>query len=206
MSLSRTTLLDFLRHGEPVGGRKYRGQTDDPLSDKGWAEMQAAVGEAPAWTAIVSSPLARCRAFAEYLAEENELPLAVDERLKEVAFGVWEGRTPAELRREDPHVLFDFKSDPVERRPQGAEDLRAFHARVHAAFDDLHGEYAGGHVLVVAHAGVIRMAICRVLQIPLHNAYRLQVGSAGMARFRIEEHHGRKLEQLLYLTPGHGGD
>ncbi len=206
MTLSRTTLLDFLRHGEPVGGRKYRGHLDDPLSDKGWAEMHAAVGQDVNWTAIVSSPLSRCRAYAEYLANEYDLELTVDERLKEVGFGAWEGRTPAELRRDDPHALFEFRTDPIGRRPSGAEDLQAFYDRVSAAFDDLVADYAGGHVLVVAHAGVIRMAVCRVLHVPLKNAYRLQVGSAAMARFRVEEHHGRRLEQLLYLTPGHGGD
>jgi alpha-ribazole phosphatase len=52
--------LDFMRHGEPVGGRKYRGQLDDPLSEKGWEQMRAAVGEAWPWTRIVSSPLLRC--------------------------------------------------------------------------------------------------------------------------------------------------
>ena len=39
------TTIDLIRHGEPVGGRKYRGQTDDPLSEKGWAQMWAAVGD-----------------------------------------------------------------------------------------------------------------------------------------------------------------
>jgi len=31
-----TTTIDLLRHGEPVGGKRYRGQIDDPLSEKGW--------------------------------------------------------------------------------------------------------------------------------------------------------------------------
>lgn len=81
------TLIDMLRHGEPVGGRRYRGQTDDPLSDKGWRQMRAATAETRPWTAIVSSPLLRCRAFAEELAGQTGLPLAVDDRLKEVGFG-----------------------------------------------------------------------------------------------------------------------
>ena len=37
------TLIDMIRHGEPVGGRRYRGQIDDPLSEKGWRQMWAAV-------------------------------------------------------------------------------------------------------------------------------------------------------------------
>ena len=60
-----TTLIDLVRHGEPVGGIRYRGQMDDPLSHTGWQEMRKAIGRETPWDAIISSPLLRCRAFAE---------------------------------------------------------------------------------------------------------------------------------------------
>lgn len=198
------TQLDFLRHGEPLGGRKYRGQTDDPLSEKGWAEMRAAVGGHRPWQAVVSSPLSRCRAFAEHLAAEMAVPVALEDRFKEVAFGEWEGRTPAELKARNPDALFNFKRDPIGARPAGAEDLHAFQARVAQAFDAMAEVYRGRHILVVAHAGVIRMAICHVLGMPVEHAYRLQVGSAAMARFRVEAKPAGRLSQLLWLTPGQG--
>src|SRR5512139_4165729 len=119
-----------MRHGEPVGGRRYRGQIDDPLSEKGWAQMHAAVGESAPWTRIVSSPLLRCRAFAETLASTRGLPLTLDERLKEVGFGAWEGKTAAEIEEDAPGTLARFKADPVNMRPAGAEPLADFHARL----------------------------------------------------------------------------
>lgn len=199
------TTLDFLRHGEPEGGRKYRGQVDDPLSVRGWDEMhRATAGERP-WQAVVASPLARCRAFAETLAAELALPLSLDERLKEVGFGAWEGRTGAEIRAGNPDLLFDFKRDPIAYRPAGAEALDAFAVRVAAAFDDLVSAHAGSHILVVAHAGVIRMALCHVLGLPAAQAYRIQVGSAAKARVRVEQRGERRLMQLLWLDPGQGG-
>ncbi|HRK78542.1 MAG TPA: histidine phosphatase family protein, partial [Thiobacillus sp.] len=106
-----TTTLDLLRHGEPVGGRRYRGQIDDPLSEKGWAQMHAAVGDAVPWTRVVASPLLRCRAFAETLAGRHGLPLAVDARLKEVGFGEWEGKSAAEIEQDAPGTLARFKAD-----------------------------------------------------------------------------------------------
>jgi alpha-ribazole phosphatase/probable phosphoglycerate mutase len=196
------TLIDMLRHGEPVGGRRYRGQIDDPLSEKGWRQMRAATaGERP-WTAIVSSPLARCRAFAEELAGQTGLPLRFDGRLKEVGFGVWEGRTPDELKALDPDSVFNFKRDPVAFRPEGAEALDAFHGRVTAAWEDLLAGHSGGHLLVVCHAGVMRMAMCRVLGMPPAHGYRIQVASAATARFRIEQKGALRHEALLHLTPG----
>lgn len=177
-----TTTLDFIRHGEPIGGRKYRGQIDDPLSEKGWAQMRAAVGEHRPWTRIVSSPLSRCRVFAEELAVRHQLPFAMDARLKEVGFGTWEGKTAAQLNEEDPEQLVRFKADPVNARPIGSEPLEAFFKRVAAGVEDFLDANAGEHVLVVCHAGVIRMVLAHALKIPLENAYRIDVPSAGLTR------------------------
>jgi alpha-ribazole phosphatase/probable phosphoglycerate mutase len=196
------TLVDFLRHGEPLGGRKYRGRIDDPLSDKGWLQMRDAVHRHRHWEHVVTSPLLRCKAFAEWLGAHRGLPMSQDERLVEVGFGVWEGRTAAEIKAENADLVFNFKRDPVTHRPDGAEDLRAFQQRVNAAFDDIVSQHGGRHVLVVAHAGVIRMVMTRVLGMPVEHAYRVQVGAAALARFQVEERAGQRLEQLLFLNPG----
>lgn len=180
------TTIDFIRHGEPVGGRRYRGQIDDPLSEKGWAQMREAVGEHRPWTRIVSSPLLRCRAFAEDLAGRHGLPLQMDDHLKEVGFGEWEGKTAAQLNEEDPQQLPRFKKDPVNARPSGAEPLQDFFKRVALGVDGLLENHPEEHILIVCHAGVIRMALAHALQIPLHNAYRIDVPSAGLTRLSYE--------------------
>ncbi|MGE5320798.1 MAG: histidine phosphatase family protein [Hyphomicrobiaceae bacterium] len=181
-----TVTLDLLRHGEPVGGRKYRGQIDDPLSEKGWAQMHAALGDAAPWTRIVSSPLLRCRAFAETLAGRHGLPLTLDERLMEVGFGAWEGKSAAEIEQDAPGSLARFKGDPVHARPEGAEPLADFHMRVAAALDAILAQHPDQHVLLVGHAGVIRMAFSWALQVPLEHAYRIEVASAGLTRLRFD--------------------
>ncbi|MDA8128950.1 MAG: alpha-ribazole phosphatase family protein [Betaproteobacteria bacterium] len=193
-----TVTVDLMRHGEPVGGRRYRGQVDDPLSEKGWAQMRAAVGDAAPWDAVVSSPLQRCRAFAETLADRHRLPLTLDERLMEVGFGAWEGRTAAEIEQDAPGALARFKSDPVNARPQGAEPLAAFHARVAAALDTIRARHGGQHVLLVGHAGVIRMAFAWALAMPLEHAYRIEVANAGLTRLRLDGDRA----SLVF----HGGD
>ncbi len=193
-----STTLDLMRHGEPVGGRKYRGQIDDPLSENGWAQMHAALGESVPWTRIVASPLLRCRAFAEVLAGRHGLPLVLDARLQEVGFGVWEGKSAAEIEEMFPGTLAQFKADPVNARPAGAEPLAAFHDRVAAGLADVLAQHAGHHVLLVAHAGVMRMAMAWALQIPLENAYRIEVATASLTRLRFEDGRAR----LIF----HGGN
>lgn len=178
--------IDFMRHGEPVGGRRYRGQIDDPLSDKGWAQMRETVGDHRPWSRILSSPLLRCRAFAEELSVRHQLPLAFDDRLKEVGFGAWEGKSAAELNKEDPLQLPRFKADPVNARPAEAESLQDFFERVAASVEALLESDCEEHILVVCHAGVIRMALAHGLNIPLANAYRIDVPTAGITRLSYE--------------------
>jgi alpha-ribazole phosphatase/probable phosphoglycerate mutase len=180
------TIIDLMRHGEPVGGRKYRGQLDDPLSEKGWAQMRAKLADHAPWHRVISSPLSRCRAFAEALSTERCLPLHCDDRLKEVGFGVWEGKTAAQLNEEDPHQLPRFRADPVKARPAGAEPLEQFYRRVVSTLDEIIARHQREHVLIVCHAGVIRMVLAHVLEIPLRHAYRIEVASAALSRFAFD--------------------
>ena len=195
------TIIDFIRHGEPVGGRRYRGNgCNDPLSDLGWEQMWRAVGNDCPWQAILSSPLQRCAAFARALGERHGLPVTWDERLREVGFGTWEGRTPGELAVQDPESLEAFLRDPVRDRPAGAEPLDGFGRRVSAAIADMTERYAGRHLLCVAHAGVIRAVIGHVLAASPDRWYRIRVANAGMTRVRFDR-YGPALD-FHNLPPG----
>lgn len=198
MSAHTPTIVDLIRHGEPVGGRKYRSQADDPLSEKGWRQMRAAVGEHCPWQAVISSPLKRCAVFAEELAARHGLPLQLDARLMEIGFGAWEGKTAAELLADDPERLARFWRDPLHNTPPGAETLPAFRERVIAGWQDLLLRYTGQHVLVVGHAGMMRMIIREVLEMPLDRMFRLQVGNAAITRIRIDGSGSEALPQLVF--------
>lgn len=180
-----TTQIDFIRHGEPLGGKRYRGQIDEPLSETGWQQMWQALGDAAPWQQIISSPLSRCRAFAAALAERHGLPMAIDARLMEIGFGAWEGRTAEQLRVEDPQQIERFYQDPVKARPKGAEVLADFRARVIAGFNDLAQSYQGQQVLVICHAGVMRVVVAHVLGAPLESIYRIDVAYAAITRIRF---------------------
>ncbi len=179
------TQIDLLRHGEPVGGRRYRGQIDDPLSEKGWQQMRAAVLGRRDWDVLYSSPLKRCAEFAQELSGRLQLPLTTDERLKEIGFGDWEGRTPDEIRRDDPRRLENFWRNPIDNRPEGAETLASFQARVSAAWVEIGAAHAGQRVLIVGHAGITRMILSLVFGSPAERMFRIQVDNAGLTRIRI---------------------
>jgi alpha-ribazole phosphatase len=183
--LSETTIIDLLRHGEPVGGKRYRGQLDDPLSERGWHEMWQAVSAATPWQAIISSPLRRCGEFANQLSDKRSIPLSFDDRLKEVGFGSWEGQTKQMLETQHNAILRQFYHDPITNRPAGAEPLEAFCHRVDQAIQAAAKAHIGQHILIVAHAGVIRAALASTLGLPLENMYRLSIASASLSRIQL---------------------
>lgn len=178
------TTIDLLRHGEPEGGRKFRGSLDDPLSSQGWAQMWAAVGKHHPWEVIISSPLIRCARFARELGERYDLPVEIATGLQEIGFGDWEGRTPAEIHAATPEALGRFWIDPLNNPPPGGEPLADFQRRVIAAWTGLLERHAGRHLLIVGHGGMIRMVLCHVLEMPLTRMWRLEIPYATLSRLR----------------------
>lgn len=176
------TVIDLLRHGEPVGGRRYRGQQDDVLSERGWDQMWQSVGNRNDWQQIVTSPLQRCHAFAHAFGERHGVPVQSEPRFAEVGFGEWEGKTRAELEFLVGGQVTRFYQDPVINRPPGAEPLDDFVTRVRTGFNTLLTDYTGQTVLVVAHAGVIRAIISHVLVMPPAAMYRINIANAGITR------------------------
>lgn len=181
------TIIDIIRHGEPEGGRRYRGHgVDDPLSKIGWQQMWDAVPEKPPWEHIVSSPLSRCLKFSEALADTLSIPFTVDDNLKEIGFGAWEGRTPDDIKNNEGDALERFLQDPVNNRPPGAEPLDEFADRVWSVYENIAEEYRGQNILLVGHAGVVRAITSKILGMSLDDVYsRLKVEYAAIANTRI---------------------
>ena len=179
------TYIDIIRHGEPRGGKMIRGgDADHSLSELGWQQMWAAVGEYAPWDKIISSPLARCREFACALAAHHQLPLAIEPQLHEIGMGSWEGRLHREIAVTEPAAFIAFYHDPVTHRPPGGESLAALSQRVSGVYDRLIQFYPGRHLLIVAHAVVSRALIGHVLNADPVRWYRIQIDFAGLCRIR----------------------
>lgn len=190
-----TTYIDVIRHGEPVGGRRYRGYSiDDPLTENGWTQMRAAVAKETPWQHIVSSPLKRCLEFSQELAADLQIPCSIEDNMKEIGFGNWEGKTPEQILAEDSEALNHFYQDPVNNRPRGAEPLDAFSERVWDAYQRILEEHKDKHVLVVAHAGVARAITANILKMSLDDVYsRLKIDYAAIIRSSVDEGYPPKL-------------
>ena len=175
-------LIDLLRHGEPEGGARFRGERDDPPSALGREQIRLATARDRAgWTRILSSPARRCAEPAQALARELDLPLGERSWLRERGFGDWEGLTADAIPAE---ALARFWSDPVGYTPPGAEPFPAFHARVLNGWRDLLQDPAP-HTLIVTHGGVVRLLVAEALGMPQDALLLLEVPYACRTRLRI---------------------
>jgi alpha-ribazole phosphatase len=170
--------LVLVRHAEPapeVRGRCY-GTLDVELSKRGRAQaaaLAATLRDEPI-DLVVSSPRLRAVQTAAALG----LPIEVDERLCELDFGDFEGRTYEELERDEPDVFREWMASPTTVCFPNGESYADLRARATAALADVraHAERA----VVVTHGGVIRAGVAAWLELPDHALFRLDQRHCGV--------------------------
>ena len=188
--------LDLLRHGETESGGGFRGSLDDLLTPVGWQQMRDASKQRESWDAIISSPLRRCAVFAAELAQQCEAPLEFEADLRELHFGEWEGLHASEVMVEQSDALGRFWADPYGFTPPQAEPLALFEERVLGAIKTLYQRRAGEHLLLVTHAGVMRLLMARARGLARKDL--LQVEVAHGQRLRIQVESDGSLRECLY--------
>lgn len=192
------TVIDLLRHGDVEGGRKYRGHQDDPLSELGWQQLRDNTKQKQDWHHIISSPLKRCAEFSSELSAKYKLPLKIEPDFKEISFGRWEGKTAEELLAEDEAGIKKYWNDPVNVTPPQGESLLDFEKKIILAWNNLLKQYTGQHVLLLSHAGVIRIILCHILGMPLTGLFRLDVALAKASRIEVVHDQGKNYPRLLF--------
>lgn len=173
---SAPTHLFLVRHGQTVwhAENRYAGHASDiDLTDVGklQARQLARWSATRRFDAVVSSPVRRAVETARHSADALHLPLIIEDDLREVDFGIAEGRTVAELRQLDSELVARFFEDPVANCFPGAEPPDQAGRRAAAALRSISTALPGGHVLVVGHNTLLRLGMCVLLQLPV-SGYR----------------------------------
>lgn len=167
--MHETATLYFVRHGETDWNaeRRYQGQVDIPLNEKGRLQARrngSALRDVlphPETIDFIASPLGRARETMEIIREALSLPRVgyrVDDRLKELCYGNWEGKLQADLPKLDPDGLATRKLDPFRWRPIGGESYADLLVRSSDWLSSITGD-----TVVVAHGGVSRCLRGRIL-------------------------------------------
>ena len=156
----------YMRHGETdwnVEGR-LQGGIDTPLNELGLTQaahagrilagLFAGRGLDASNLAFVASPLQRARRTMDLVRAELKLPsggYALDDRLREIGYGHWEGSTLAQARASHPELYASRERNKWGALPPGGESYASVQLRMRDWYDSLQAD-----TVAVAHGGTAR--------------------------------------------------
>jgi alpha-ribazole phosphatase len=170
--------LLLVRHATAQGNGRFQGQRNVPLGEAGRRELPLLVKKCSMYPVkvVYSSDLRRACDTAEAIAQEFSLEVKIRSELREMSFGIWEGLSWKQVTSRFPRAARLW----VERFPRhpipGAESFGSFKKRVAQEVREIVRANSGRCVLIVSHAGVIRVALARSLGLPDRNLFRLEQG------------------------------
>jgi probable phosphoglycerate mutase len=208
----KSVRLLLIRHGETDWNRalRFQGQIDVPLNAMGLEQARRVgqrlaalhrVGDA-AVPDLHSSDLQRAvqtatpitwashDAGVDGTTHAQAVPLQTLRALREQHFGLFEGKTTADIQAQYPEVWDQWRRfDARFSLPEGGESTRDFHDRVTTALFDLCRDTDCAELTVVTHGGVLDMVWRHAHGETLDGPRRCEIPNAGLNRVRVE--HGR---------------
>lgn len=145
--------LLLTRHGQTdwnVAG-KFQGVTDIELNQKGMKQAEETREKLrnEQLDVVISSPLKRAKKTAEIIIKGRDIPLIIDQQVKERCFGKFEGKTREEINFEE---LWNYK---LNKQYEDAESTGAVFERIGNFLERIKEEYQDKTVLLVTHGGII---------------------------------------------------
>ncbi|MCG7236003.1 bifunctional RNase H/acid phosphatase [Corynebacterium sp. ACRQP] len=161
------TRFILLRHGQTQHSaeQRFSGTSDPELTDTGRDQARRAADALRGFgriDAIVASPQARAQGTARIAAGALGLDVVVEEGLREIDFGDFEGLTRDEAVARDSSAFEQWQSSP-NNAPPGGESLTALHRRVTRTRSKLQERYEGKTVLVVTHMTPVKSFVRQAL-------------------------------------------
>jgi len=160
--------ITLLRHGESVGNaeKRFQGHADFPLTETGRAQAQALAKrwqvEDIGFDCCISSPLLRAYQTAEIICQTLGSPLETSDNWKEIDNGLLAGARDEEAGQIAPRPSF---ITPYTRWGVTGESRWEVYLRAGRAIQNILDRPAGRY-LVVAHGGILNMALYAILGIP----------------------------------------
>ncbi|WP_135546648.1 histidine phosphatase family protein [Paenibacillus cymbidii] len=161
--------LYLIRHGQSIGNTVPHDMPDGELTELGRTQaLRVAAAVAP-WQPqqLIASPLTRAIETAQPLARALGLPIQVWSHTYEVRNkGPYRGPTAEQLGQLFPEAAFRGDMDVEGWFCSGDETPETAHDRAHLVLRELHEQFAGQRVALVAHGGFNRHLLLAILGLP----------------------------------------
>jgi alpha-ribazole phosphatase len=196
------TLLYLLRHGaiEAAKEKRFVGQIDPPLSSDGreQSEWQGRKLTNVPFSKVWCSDLKRAYETAAIVCRNRGLTIQPAPELREIDLGHWDGMAMSQIREEFPDLWQARGEDIGHFRPPGAESFADLRQRAVPFIRHIAAQSAG-NTLIVTHAGVIRVLLCQVLEMPLSHLFRIHLDYGGITL--IKDINGLSRVMAVNLLP-----
>lgn len=159
----------FLRHGQTDNNKErfFCGHKDVPLNEEGYREAAKAARNLrqTRFDAVYSSPLIRAKNTAQVVMEGNGHPAEISciEGLKEICFGVWEGKKATDIEAAYPAEWSGYLENYLAFTFPGGESVAAYCERTGNYMQGLKKRHPKDNILIVSHKGFIISAISCLL-------------------------------------------
>ncbi|ODH00058.1 phosphoglycerate mutase [Nostoc sp. KVJ20] len=206
--------LLLVRHGETDWNRqtRFQGQIDVPLNDNGRQQSQKA-GEFLRDVAIdfaVSSTMLRPKETAEIILKQHpNVKLDLQDGLREISHGLWEGKLETEIEQEFPGELQRWRLVPAQVQMPEGENLQEVWERSVAAWQSIVQVASTNQfktVLVVAHDATNKTLLCHILGLSLENFWNFRQGNGAVSVIDYPSGiDGLPVLQAMNITTHFGG-
>lgn len=168
------TVFYFIRHGQTLGNTQGISQgtinTEIAyLNDHGKQQAQKLHDHFDINFAdrIIASPLVRTQQTAEIVNQTANLLIELDDRIKEISYGDWDGTKKSELKQQFPDLFSPISDDVVPEYYKTAhgESFLDVETRVSDFMLDMAAKYPDEKIIVVSHGFTIRSAVVNALQV-----------------------------------------
>lgn len=183
------TTLYLVRHGETEWNRRglYQGTTDVPLGAEGRAQTAELAGRLRPveLDAAYTSPLRRARETAEAVLEGRGVPLVALPELRELSYGLWQGRGMRPAGRCSPGLEWRWREDPWAVRFPGGETLEEVRRRAASALERIREAHPRGTVLVSGHGHLNRVLLIHALGWPRERFWKIEQSNGCCVRLEL---------------------
>jgi len=180
--LSRLLLV---RHGDTElnSRERYWGQTDIELSEAGLRQAEKLRDRLAAEKidVVYSSGLQRASLTAKIIASRHQLDVITCAELRETNFGKIEGLTFDEVSRLYPELTELWVNWSLQLKFPDGESVDELNSRVSKFLDRLKKHAPDETILIVAHAGPLRLLVCRLLGIELQHWRQIRINLASLS-------------------------
>ena len=168
--------------------KRYLGVTDLSLSKKGKQQAESVANSLKDEyiDEIYSSNLKRTVETANYIRKDRETQFILDNRLRELNLGVFEGLTFAEAQEQHPELMAAWLDD-YDLPPTGGEMFSSLTARIRSFLDEIMMRETPNTILVVTHGGPLREIFRLLLELPAEKHWALQFDPASWSEIHMIE-------------------